>query len=198
MNKVKVALFSLFLVPCAIVTGLMYGTTLPCDCPDEEGQCPASCPVEPPTVDEGRMTGGGSFFDGSFTRVKGKKSGTRFTHGFTLRCAGGPNNLQVNWNPPGGKGSFRFHLEELQTITCIDDPELDEERPVAGFDTVVGAGLGRLNGESGATIEFTFTDDGEPGKFADIADVVITSVGGVVHASRGALQKGNQQAHRQN
>ena len=153
--------------------------------------------VNEASVDEGHMTGGGSFFDGSFTRQEGR-TGTRFTHGFTLSCQGGPNNLQVDWKPPGATGSFRFHLEELQEITCIDDPELDEGHPVAGFDTVVGKGLGRLNGESGATIEFTFTDDGEPGQFADIADVVITSVAGVVYASRGALQNGNQQAHGQN
>jgi hypothetical protein len=136
------------------------------------------------TVLDGRMTGGGSVF---------AQDGTRVTHGFELHCASvlDPNNLQVNW----GKGE-KFHLESLDTAICSDDPNIDETPPVAGFDTFVGTGTGRYNGVSGATIEFTFTDAGEPGKLVDFAGITITDAGGdVVLTVGGGLDKGNHQAH---
>ena len=67
--------------------------------------------------------------------------------------------------------------------------------PVAGFDTYVGSGTGRDNGVSGATIEFTFTDTGEPGT-GDYASILIKDVGGAeVLNALGNLDKGNHQAH---
>lgn len=139
--------------------------------------------VPPPAICEGRMTGGGSVF---------MKDGTRVTHGFELHCdiAQGPNNLEVNW----GKGN-KFHLENLKSASCSDDQNITPNPPPAGFDTYIGKGTGRYNGISGATIEFTFTDAGEPGK-NDVAKMTIKDASGnVVLAVVGKLQSGNHQAH---
>ncbi|MBI2443425.1 MAG: hypothetical protein HYV40_05995 [Candidatus Levybacteria bacterium] len=130
----------------------------------------------------GRMTGGGTIPAGT-TTLEGK-------HGFELHCdvADVPNRLEVNW----GKGN-KFHLENLTFATCSNDPTLDEEQPVAGFDTYKGKGTGRLNGVSGATAKWTFTDDGEPGT-ADHAIITITD-GVNTYTFSGNLKNGNQQAH---
>jgi hypothetical protein len=133
---------------------------------------------------EGRMTGGGSVFH------EDDKSNGRVTHGFTLHCDGGPNRLQVNWS------DNVFHMEMLTEASCFDFPGLDEHNPVAGFDTIVGSGVGRLNGVPGATVEFTFVDDGEPGKVSDTA--IISINGGADLTVNGTLTKGNQQAHPEN
>ncbi len=129
--------------------------------------------------DERRMTGGGSVFDAN---------GIRFTHGFELHCDAnqGPNNLQINW------GGNRFHLESLGSASCSDDASISEGKPVAGFDTFVGTGVGRLNGTSGVSITFKFTDAGEPGKGVDLAQFTIDALPQV----SGTLNKGNHQAHR--
>ncbi|MBI2876347.1 MAG: hypothetical protein HYY20_05650 [Candidatus Tectomicrobia bacterium] len=131
---------------------------------------------------EGRMTGGGSVFQGS-----------RVTHGFQLHCdaSQGPNNLEVNWN------GNRFHLETLTSAACSDAPNIDEAPPVAGFDTYKGEGTGRYNGVSGATAAWTFTDAGEPGG-GDFAEIVITDANGNnVLTVSGFLNRGNHQAHKE-
>ena len=131
------------------------------------------------------MTGGGSVFTAE---------GTRVTHGMQLHCDASkvPNNLQVNW----GKGN-RFHLSALSTATCSDDPALAENPPVAGFDTLTGTGTGSYNGVAGATITFTFTDAGEPGK-NDTASIVIKDAGGnIVLTVSGKLNNGNHQSHKE-
>ena len=129
----------------------------------------------------GRFTGGGSVFMGG---------GMRVTHGLTLHCdVSLPNNLQVNW------GGNRFHLESLTTAACSDDPAIEPKPPAAGFDTFKGSGSGRYNGVSGATIEFTLTDAGEPGR-DDSATITIMDASSVVVLSvSGKLDRGNQQAH---
>jgi len=128
----------------------------------------------------GRMTGGGRFDD----------NGTRVTHGFTLHCdpAALPNRLQVNW------GGNRFHLQELTSAFCSDDPDLDEGSPVAGFDTYRGEGTGDYNGVPGATAVWTFTDAGEPGR-DDFTEITITEAGGGVVLSASGFIRGNHQAH---
>ena len=98
----------------------------------------------------------------------------------------------MNWR------RYRFHLELLQDARCFDNPQLDEQNPVAGFDTIEGEGVGRLNGVPGATIEFKFIDDGEPGKVSDTAFITISDGGGVVLEVSGRLNRGNHQAHREN
>ncbi|MBI4136667.1 hypothetical protein HY469_01240 [Candidatus Roizmanbacteria bacterium] len=137
--------------------------------------------TEPPSL-PGRMTGGGTVPAGANT-LEGK-------HGFELHCdpADLPNRLEVNW----GKGN-KFHLESLTSALCSNDPSLDEQQPVAGFDTYKGKGTGRLNGVSGATAEWEFTDDGEPGT-SDYATISI--IDGVnTYTFSGNLKNGNQQAH---
>jgi len=131
----------------------------------------------------GRMTGGGSVFDGE----------ERFTHGFELHCdTSDPNNLEINW----GVGN-QFHLTELTFAACSDDPGISEEPPSAGFDTFEGRGTGRLNGVEGATIRFKFTDAGEPGKSVDLAEFrIVPPDGGPAIVVSGFLEKGNHQAHR--
>ena len=140
----------------------------------EPGKC-----VSPAEALKGRMTGGGSVFT---------PLGQRVTHGFELHCdISLPNNLEINW------GGNRFHLTLLNSATCKDDPLISEGQPVAGFDTFVGSGIGRLNGAGGATIDFNLTDAGEPGKGADLATFSIN--GGATLAVSGLLDRGNHQAH---
>ena len=134
-------------------------------------------------VDSGRMTGGGSIISSLYGRV---------THGFELHCDvnSEPNNLEINW----GRGN-KFHLEELTFAECSDDPAIAPAPPKAGFDTFVGEGTGRYNGQAGATAKWTFTDAGEPGK-KDWASIVIKdSNGNVVLSVQGYLNSGNHQAH---
>ena len=133
------------------------------------------------------MTGGGSVFTADDERV---------THGFTLHCDRNvlPNRLEVNWGNPG-PGSNNFHLDVLTSAVCTDNPAINPSQPDAGFDTFVGTGTGTLNGVSGATISFTFTDAGEPGK-VDIATMTIKDASGAtVLTVSGNLNSGNQQAH---
>lgn len=134
-------------------------------------------------VDGRRMTGGGSVFTAS---------GMRVTHGLQLRCNEDDprQNLQVNWD-----GGEHFHLLDILGATCTDDAALDEEHPVAGFDTYIATGTGKYNGELGATIELRFTDDGEPG-VDDTATMTIRDAdGNVVLTVSNKLDHGNHQAH---
>ena len=129
----------------------------------------------------GRMTGGGSIIS----------NGLRITHGFTLNCdvAQSPQRLEVNWD------GNRFHLEQLNTASCSNDPSINAEQPSASFNTYTGSGVGRLNGVSGATIDFVFTDAGEPGINDFAAYTIRDADGNLVLTVSGNLNKGNQQAH---
>lgn len=142
------------------------------------------CATKPPVVDKRRMTGGGKFADG-----------TTVTHGFVLHCNASrlPNNLEVNW----GSGN-KFHLETLTSATCSDDPGIDPGQPSAGFDTYTAKGTGHVNGRSGATAEWIFTDAGEPG-VNDTASILIKNEDGevVLDVPESTLFKGNHQAHGQ-
>jgi hypothetical protein len=134
-------------------------------------------------LSNGRMTGGGRMAD---------ENGNRVTHGFTLQCntANTPNNLQINW------AENSFHLETLDSAQCSDNENYSEANPVAGLDTFIGTATGRLNGVPGATVEFTFTDQGEPGKDADTASILIKDAGAnVVLSVTESINQGNHQAH---
>ena len=98
----------------------------------------------------GQMTGQG--------RVS-TDDGVRETHRFKLSCgaAGSGNQLDVEWG-----SHHRFHLETVTSGACNDDPTLSPNPPGAGFDTHTGTGTGRYNDTSGATVEWVFTDAGEP------------------------------------
>jgi len=129
----------------------------------------------------GRLTGGGSIIN----------NGIRVTHGFELNCDAtvNPQNLQINW--PG----YKFHLQQLNSAFCSYDPSINPGQPAAGFNTYTGSGTGRLNGVDGATVDFIFTDAGEPGINDTAAYTISDSGGNLVLTASGYLDKGNQQAH---
>jgi len=141
-------------------------------------------PSPPSNGTSGRMTGGGSVFTAD---------GRRVTHGFVLQCSPEQkrnNVLQVNW-----QDGNQFHMESVTAASCSDDPAIEPNPPGAGFDTHSGAGTGRYNGAAGATVEWTFTDAGEPGT-SDAAQIVIRDAFGItVLDVSGTLRKGNHQAH---
>jgi hypothetical protein len=144
------------------------------------------CPgfVPPPGAGKaGRLSGGGSVF---------MADGHRVTHGFQLDCDAtkSPNNLQINWN------GNRFHLETLTLAACTDSPNVAPDPPSAGFDTYVGAGIGRFNGLPGYKAEWRYIDAGEPGS-SDSARIVIKDpADNIVLSVSGNLNRGNHQAHR--
>ena len=145
---------------------------------------------EVPQLLPGRMTGGGSVFT---------IDGARVTRGFQIHCdLREPNNLEVNW--PGGN---RFHLTELTSAVCTDSPVIDQLPRSAPFDTFKGTGVGRYKGDDGATIEFEFTDAGEPGVNDTASIIVRDSNGNVVLDVPGGplpgfIDRGNIQAHKDN
>ena len=146
-----------------------------------------TCTPPPPPQVTGRMTGGGSIF----TVIGGVN--TRVTHGFQLRCDANDTrqNLEINW--PGANGSNNFHLLDITKATCIDDPNIDQGHPNAGFDTYIGEGVGTCNGQP-ATIKFTFTDAGEPGT-SDTAEYHISGAC-TLNTVKTLLTNGNHQAHK--
>jgi hypothetical protein len=149
-------------------------------------------------IAKGRMTGGGKVVGKAYTYDGGVKASHKVfvTHGFTLGCdiPDRPQRLQVNWS-----GGNRFHLEELTQTECHDSFR-DEGMPVAGFDLYKGWGNGRYNGESGATAEWKFTDNGEPGEDDEIRIRVWDKDGDIVLKVDGTptptlVLGGNHQAH---
>lgn len=129
-----------------------------------------------------RMTGGGSIFTAS---------GMRVTHGFELHCNknDNPNNLEINW---GHDPENNFKLGSLDFVRCTDAPGIVPNPPAASFDTYYARGTGTCNGLP-ASIEWTFTDAGEPGT-ADTATYAIT--GACTLNASAALTFGNHQAHK--
>jgi len=136
------------------------------------------------------MTGGGSIFDENGEVVYGG----RVTHGFVLHCEPrNSDNLQVNDHVSGQS----FHLEEVTSANCSDDPGIEPNPPDAFFDTYVGTGTGRCKQpERPCTIRWTFTDGGEPGGCVrDTAFIEVSDAGGVVFTITGDVDCGNHQAH---
>jgi hypothetical protein len=129
----------------------------------------------------GRMTGGGSIIS----------NGLRVTHGLTLNCdvTKKPQRLEVNWD------GNRFHLEQLNTAFCSIDPSINAGQPSSVFNTYSGSGVGRFNGVSGATIDFVFSDAGEPGTGDCAAYTIRDADGNLVLTAFGNLDNGNQQVH---
>jgi hypothetical protein len=137
-----------------------------------------------PSVKQGRMTGQGTI-DSAYGRSH---------HVFRNSICNSNKfpDLKVQWE------GNRFDLKAYSTpLTCLDTPA-DEGQPRAGFDTIVGQGTGVLNGESGATAKFRFTDAGEPGR-NDTASITIADADGNVVfelTNERILVGGNHQAHR--
>ena len=138
-----------------------------------------------PRVREGRMTGQGTIDTAAYGRAH---------HVFRNSVCNSDRfpDLMVWW------GDNRFKLESYSSpLTCIDTAA-DEGQPRAGFDTIVGQGTGTLNGVSGATARFRFTDAGEPGR-GDTATITIVAPDGTVVfelENERILVGGNHQAHR--
>lgn len=127
----------------------------------------AALTLTPPVA--GRITGGGNVF---------MYDGSKATRGFELHCdRRAPNNLQVNFHGTRDK----FHLDNqamLLSAECIDFPDLFQDPPPeTPFDTFVGKGVGKFNGESGAVACFVLVDDGEPGDTDMMAVQVFWPVG---------------------
>ena len=150
----------------------------------------------------GKMTGGGSVVQ---LGVAG-----RVTHGFEVHCGADlnpssiTNNLEINWGSAGSR--HHFHLDDvLISADCFFDPSVGSPNPPpAGFNTFIGDGTGELDGQSGATIHFRFTDAGEPGGTngtppPDTAAYLIISASGtvVLDVPTTALTFGNHQARGQ-
>ncbi len=132
-------------------------------------------------IAKGRMTGGGSVFEGNM----------RITHGFEIHCdLKKPNNIEVNW--PGNK----FHMKDLTSAVCTDDPSINPKPPNAPFDTFTGKGNGKLNGIDDAKIEFVFTDAGEPGTEDKATIKIFDKANKLILEVSGFLNKGNHQAHK--
>ena len=141
---------------------------------------PGGLALDPIAEADGWMTGGGSVLS----------KGTRYRHGFVLQCNKKkvPNKLQIHW------GKNRFNLWRIKTVRCYDDPNIGDDAPVAGFDTIEGSGVGFVNGTQLANISFKMTDAGEPGT-NDEWSFTITWGTNTVTAS-GKLMHGNHKAHR--
>jgi hypothetical protein len=131
----------------------------------------------------GFMTGGGSIIS----------NGLRVTHGFHLDCTvtNNPQRLEINWDDGNS-----FHLEQLNTAFCSNNPSINAGQPAADFNTYTGSGAGRFNGVDGATINFIFTDAGEPGTNDFAAYTILDVNGNLVLSASGNLDNGNQQAHK--
>jgi hypothetical protein len=136
-----------------------------------------------------RFTGGGNL-----TGMTGPDlmSVTKVTHGFQVHCDAGdrPNNIEINWD----RGNH-FHLTTMLTAACTDNPGIFPEGPAAGCDTITGTGTGRYNGVEGATLEFMFSDAGEPGVNDGIMVRIKDVDGAVVLEASTTLTHGNHQAH---
>ncbi len=137
------------------------------------------------------MTGGGSIFDTAGNQVDYEG---RVTHGFVLHCdPRNSDNLQINDHESGQS----FHLLNLDTAICIDDPGIEPNPPDALFDTFVGEGTGRCKQPDRAcTARWTFTDGGERGGcLRDTAVIEVSDAGGIVFSVSGDVDCGNHQAH---
>jgi cysteine-rich repeat protein len=177
---------------CALISSCGDGIVDPGEACDDgnplDGDgCSSECLLESGVP--GRMTGGGRINDGPL----------HINHGQTLRCdaAREPQRLEVNWRAPRGGGAKRFHLTDLVSAVCSDDPAIDQGVPKSSmFDTFSGVGIGRYNGEPGATITFVLKDAGEPGR-EDTSSFLIEDAGGtvVLDVESTTLNKGNNQAH---
>jgi len=138
----------------------------------------------------GRMTGGRN------VRIDGAKvSGVR--GGMTIHCdVTLSNNIQVTWP----KNKWHLDKESLDSIMCLDSPDIVQAPPQAPLDTFIADATGKLNGESGSAIHFRFVDAGEPGT-NDFVEISIWSPGDDPATDlpyffvAGFLDGGNIQAH---
>jgi hypothetical protein len=133
----------------------------------------------------GRFTGGGKDVVVGVVTV---------TQGLEIDCdlANPNNNLEINW------GGNHFHTESITAVVCFWDPTVNPKQPKTLINTMVGKGIGRYNGVEGYTVEFTFVDDGEPGRNDRIALKIYETANPtnvVLSVPIQFLTDGNLQAH---
>lgn len=169
----------------ALVPGASFGTP-PKQPPKQKPPkgCSKQNPKKCPTAIRGRMTGHGHFIHDDHGKVQWEFRNS------VCNARRFPD-LKVEW----GRNKFRL-TSYVGALTCVDLPGVNEEHPVAGFDTIVGQGPGLLNGKPAHAV-FTFTDAGEPGR-NDYGSVKIVQDGDVVleFTDEKAGAGGNHQAHR--
>ncbi len=155
-------------------------------------------------VFSGFMTGGGKFNSDVNNAPPPAPLMPLVVHGFILHCNSSfsPNTLEINWKDPSTGAEHRFHLTSLTSSHCEYNPALGSPNPpTANFNTWVGNGTGRLDGQDGAFIYAIFTDQSQPagtqaGGPGDISTIVIYAPGGsLVMNLSDTLFGGAQQAH---
>lgn len=94
-------------------------------------------------------------------------TGIQANFGMDLHCDTSiqPNYLQVIW---GNGTSNTFYLTNMTSASCAGSP----------FNTQSGSGTGTLNGQAGASAQWTMVDNGQPGTNNDSARIVITDRSG--------------------
>jgi hypothetical protein len=106
--------------------------------------------------------------------------------------------MEVNWKDPSTGKEHRFHMTEMTSASCSDDPTITPNPPDASFDTHDGKGNGRYDGVSGATAEWRLQDAGEPGTGKDRGRITIKDANSVtvLVAPIGPTLDGDWQAHK--
>ena len=172
------------------------------NCPPGAATVPGDSSIT--CVYSGFMTGGGKFNSDINNAPPPAPLMPLVVHGFVLHCnaSNAPNNLEINWKDPNTGAERRFHLENLFAAHCEYDPAVGSPNPpTANFNTWVGNGSGRLDGQDGAFIYAQFTDQGQPagtqaGGPGDASTIVIYSPdGSLVLNLTDTLFGGAQQAH---
>ena len=151
------------------------------DSAGQQALCSLTVNVLPRTT-SGKFTGGGRIANGS---------GADVTHGLRLNCDPtiGPANFQVNW------GGNSFHLDSVTAGFCSSIPGVSPSPPPAAFNVHTGSGIGSLNGEP-ASISWSLTDAGEPGRADTAAITIRDATDTVVLNVSGVLLGGNHQSHK--
>jgi len=103
-----------------------------------------------------KMFGGGTQFT---------STGMQVNYGMDLHCDASiqPNYLQATW----GNGNV-FVMQNMTDGSCIGLP----------FNTHSGAGAGTINGEGGATVQWTFLDAGQPSVWNDSGRIIVRNAAG--------------------
>jgi hypothetical protein len=102
-------------------------------------------------------------------------------------------NSRDNDERRGGWG--RFHLTNVTSAQCLNDPSVANSRRGADFDTHKGTGRGLLADGSAATIEWTLVDAGDIARRDRATFTVRDSRGRVVFTASDTLPRGKLRAH---
>jgi len=175
------------------------------------------CEVTPGGGEErfpGWMGGGGFIAEAGTARDQNGEGsvdpGDVVNHAFNLDCfvsngvdpGPGHNNLVAHWESDDGTERGGFKLTALTDTQCTDS-DASPEPPASNFDTISGSGVGTCRvpglGDFPATVKFTFTDNGEPGR-TDHGHIEVSSPSDIAPAicnqtADGDLDGGNYQAH---